>query len=593
MTNLPISNPTPISRETLYSYLSRLAATWRTDALAGWADLDRGTMAELLSWTGVRAGNVRMEFRGELYVSRALRNPVMRGCPVCLREDAARASGPAHAAMVLRGDWQFREVTLCIRHGHPLVPLWQATAPKDRFDIGARLQEIAADILSGALDQPCRPASAYDLWLDRRLEDGTDDTWLKDHPVFVVTTLCRMLGQALMGEDSPEDDSVSGNIHAAGFGVLVAGEAAIRAALDQIAENSTGAWDEPKKAFGPLYSRLNRDYLNDPGFDLFRKILRECILDNWPLGPGDMVLGEAVQERRLHSLLTAEKEIGIGATVLEHFLSEAGAIRSDDPRPFGRRLFEARTYAELLAEIPTLVGPIAMRTAMGATRGELSALSEAGVLTPRTRVETVKKPWRISDGLALVAELSAHSIPVADEDQAWTNLLAVRKYRAVSLPALIEAIRDGRLKVGQRVGVPGFHGIVVLKSEVDMIAAPFQAVRDQVIEEIPGNMAVAEFGRSVGLRDSRAFQAMIKAGHVSAYQIINPRTGRPQYRMTPDDMAAFHRRFVTLTTLSAETGEHRNTLKGLLAARRITPFSPKGQDFGAVYLRGEVVGAVG
>jgi hypothetical protein len=214
-------------------------------------------------------------------------------------------------------------------------------------------------------------------------------------------------------------------------------------------------------------------------------------------------------------------------------------------------------------------------------------------LTPRTRFETVKKPWRISDGLALVAELSAHSIPVADEDQAWTNLLAVRKYRAVSLPALIEAIRDGRLKVGQRVGVPGFHGIVVLKSEVDMIAAPFQAVRDQVIEEIPGNMAVAEFGRSVGLRDSRAFQAMIKAGHVSAYQIINPRTGRPQYRMTPDDMAAFHRRFVTLTTLSAETGEHRNTLKGLLAARRITPFSPKGQDFGAVYLRGEVVGAVG
>lgn len=442
MTNLLISNPTPISRETLYSYLSRLAATWRTEALdlaydmgapfkrllnqdeeafgalAGWADLDPGVMAELLSWTGVRAGNVRMEFRGELYVSRALRNPVMRGCPVCLREDAAGASGPAHAAMVLRGDWQFREVTLCIRHGHPLVPLWQATAPKDRFDIGARLQEIAADILSGALDQPSRPASAYDLWLDRRLEDGTDDTWLKNHPVFVVTTLCRMLGQTLLGEDSPEDDNVSGSIHAVGFGVLVAGEAAIRAALDQIAENSTGAWDEPKKAFGPLYSRLNRDYLNDPGFDLFRKILRECILDNWPLGPGDMVLGEAVQERRLHSLLTAEKEIGIGATVLEHFLSEAGAIRSDDPRPFGRRLFEARTYAELLAEIPTLVGPIAMRTAMGATRGELSALSEAGVLTPRTRVETVKKPWRISDGLALVAELSAHSIPVADEDQA-------------------------------------------------------------------------------------------------------------------------------------------------------------------------------
>ena len=218
MTNLPVSNPTPIPRETLYSYLSRMAATWRTaapdlaydmgapfrrllnqdeeafDALAGWADLGTDVMAELLSWTGVRAGNVRMEFRGELYVSRALRNPVMRGCPVCLRKDAAGAPGPAHAAMAMRGDWQLREVTLCLRHGHPLVPLWQATDPKDRFDIGARLQGIAADILSGALDQPTRAPSAYDLWLDRRLEDGSDDTWLKDHPVFVVTTLCRMLG---------------------------------------------------------------------------------------------------------------------------------------------------------------------------------------------------------------------------------------------------------------------------------------------------------------------------------------------------------------------------------------------------------------
>jgi hypothetical protein len=58
--------------------------------------------------------------------------------------------------------------------------------------------------------------------------------------------------------------------------------------------------------------------------------------------------------------------------------------------------------------------------------------------------------------------------------------------------------------------------------------------------------------------------------------------------MKPQDMAAFHLRFLTLTTLSAETGQHRNTLKGLLAARRISPFAPDGQDFGAVYLRADV-----
>ena len=234
-----------------------------------------------------------------------------------------------------------------------------------------------------------------------------------------------------------------------------------------------------------------------------------------------------------------------------------------------------------------------MRNAMGATRMELEALTEAGVLTPRTRVQKVKKPWRLSDGVALVAELSDGAIAVEDEDKDWETLLLAYRRSGVALEDLIRNIRNERLTVGKMAGVPGFHGIVVPKSEVDILAAPLQVTRDEALEEVPGSMAAAEFGRSVGLRDGGVFQAMIEAGHVSAYQIINPRTGRLQHRMTPEDMAAFHRRFVTLTTLSAETGQHRNTLKGLLAAGRITPFSPEGQDFGAVYLRENVIGLMG
>jgi hypothetical protein len=43
---------------------------------------------------------------------------------------------------------------------------------------------------------------------------------------------------------------------------------------------------------------------------------------------------------------------------------------------------------------------------------------------------------------------------------------------------------------------------------------------------------------------------------------------------------------VTLTTLAAETGKHRNTLRGLLA--RLARFTPEGHDFGPVYLRSDV-----
>lgn len=113
MSNQRIANPLPAQREPLYSYLSRIAATWRAtvpdlaydiggafkrlleqdreaiEDFTSWVGLTTDQKNELLSWTAMRAGEIRMVFRGELFMSRAIVNPVMRGCPICLREDAS------------------------------------------------------------------------------------------------------------------------------------------------------------------------------------------------------------------------------------------------------------------------------------------------------------------------------------------------------------------------------------------------------------------------------------------------------------------------------------------------------------------------
>lgn len=609
---LPITNPPPAPRETVFSYLSRLAATWRTDpatlarhmgsqfrrfievdpaaiaSLVEWARLDPGQVQDLLSWTGVRAGNVRMEFRGERFVSRALRNPVMRGCPVCLRDDAAGHDGPPAAAMAMRGDWQLREACVCIRHRHPLVELWRADKPTDRHDIAARLSEIETDILSGALDRPAELPSGYDLWLDGRLQGGRDETWLEDQPLFAVTTFCRLLGVALRPAHLRNAHRADGADCAAGFDIARRGESAIRAALDQIAASARGQLTTPGKTFGPLYLGLAQDYLREPGFARFGRILRACILDHWPIAPGETLIGEVVAERRLHSVATAAREAGVGVGVIEQFLIEAGALPDGDDRPSSHEVFEARPYAELLAEIPTLVGPEAMREAMGATKTELAALEEEGLLVPRTRVTKVKNPWRILDGLSFVADLAANATSVAEDDTGWETLLLARKRTQVSLVDLIAAIRDARLIVGQTVGVAGFHGLVLRMPDVDKL--PPSRVRAKAPDNVAaaGMTSAARFGRSVGLRDEGSFLALIEAGHVPAVQMVNPATGRPQFYLSPDHIAAFHRRFVTLTTLAVETGRHRNTLRGQLAAGGVAHFAWDGRSFGPVYLREEV-----
>ena len=454
-------------------------------------------------------------------------------------------------------------------------------------------REILGDILSGALDRPETSPSSYDLWLDGRLQDGRDDTWFKGQPLYAATTFCRLLGQALLREDRTGEDGPRGAVHAAGFDVARRGETDIRKALDRLAASAAGPLDEPAKAFGSLYSGLARDYLGEDGFDPYRRILRECVLDHWPIAPWDVLLGEVVAERRLHSLVSASKEIGVGAQVIGHFLIEAGALPEQDVRPPSRRVFDARAHSALLAEIPTLVGPIAMREAMGATRQELVALEEEGILVPRTRVAKVKNPWRIPDGVTFVAGLGAGAVPVAKDDAAWETLLLARQRTDVGLADLIGTIREGRLAVGRRAGVPGFHGIVVRKRDVDDLALTLGTAESSDEDDPSGSISAAEFGRSVGLRDLGKFLALIEAGHVPATKSRNPRTGRVQYLLTADDVSSFHERFVTLTTLSLETGRHRNTLRKIVAAPRVSRFAPDGRDFGPVYPRAEAVAALG
>jgi hypothetical protein len=126
----------------------------------------------------------------------------------------------------------------------------------------------------------------------------------------------------------------------AGFSVLAEGEDSLRAALRQQAESAGGNHFAPHQIFGKFYAALG-DYLSDIQFTPFRTILRECILETWPISAGDVVLGETVTERILHTPTTAAKETGLGIRLVEQFLIDAGAIPANGDRPSARRTFDA------------------------------------------------------------------------------------------------------------------------------------------------------------------------------------------------------------------------------------------------------------
>jgi len=469
---LPL-RPNPNHRETLPSFLSRFAAINGVGAadfaldmgfslkrVVGLEDkaisrlstiggLSPKQLEELISWTGRSAGDVTKAFRGEVFGSRALWNPIFRGCPVCLREDAEAAPDRPLTRMTMRGDWQLRDVGICVRHNHPMIPLWKHARPTERYDISSRLTEILPDILDGTLELPRVKPSAYDLWLDDRLVSGQDDTWLADQSLYAATTFCKLLGTELLRlkqhSDNNEDERQC-SAHALGFHVASSGPATIKSAFDDLAFLATGHGDEPKKAFGEIFVKLSRDYIHLEAFTPFRALLRECIVGVWPVAAGQVLLGVAQDRRELHSIYSAADETGISAFLLEQLLINAGAIASDDVRPISRKTFDAEIYAKLLtdlaAEIPTLVGPIELRTAMGATRQQLTSLAKDGVLIPRIDIPTFKFPWRMKDGLALVNELNALAVPAEVSDQRWEAIQQAKKRSGISIGSIIAEIRN-------------------------------------------------------------------------------------------------------------------------------------------------------
>lgn len=346
--------------------------------------------------------------------------------------------------------------------------------------------------------------------------------------------------------------------------------------MDRLVATASGCKDAARKAFGELYAQLARLYAGEAGFDPFRRILRDCILDTWPIASGKMILGEVLDEHRSHSITSVCEELGAKRDI-EAILEDLGVLEPNDPRPDSRRVFDARRHARLLEEIAALVGLRALRPAMGVSRAELEALIKDEVIRPFTNVPSVKTRWRLAAGLAPVEELQAPSVPVRAGAPGWEPILRARRRKRIGSDAIIAAIRNGHLVAGRSPEREGFGGIVVREDEINRLVAAQAPAH--------GPVPAATFGVSVGIKHKGRFLALIAAGHTPATRMRHPQTGRVGLYMSEADIAAFHRRFTTFKVLRRERGGHSKTLRTRLKVARVPRFSPGGADFGLLYLR--------
>jgi len=544
-------------------------------------------MEELVSWTGRPAGDIRIQYRREFIPSRALRSPVIRGCPLCLLADIEAQPSAPLKAMTYRGNWQLAYTKVCTLHGHPLVPLWEEKTPSKRCDFQARFSDLLGAPVLAYPTTSSYQVTAYDHWLHQRLQTGKDETWFQAHTIFAASRLCLHIGQQIIrhniagpfrteGEERPE---------VVGFNALREEPSRLPEVLNALAAAASDPGNGPKKAFGALHPMLNRDYADADEFAEFRNILSACIPNNWPHAPGDVVLGHVVKERRIHSVASAAKEIGVWEELLDRVLTENGAFCDGDQRPPTRKTFDAIRFNDLIQDIPRWAGPKAICKTLGATKNQFQRLVEQGLLTPTIRDPKVQARWRPRQAQDLLETLINASVAIPQDAAGWIPLHNAGGQVQGGLKRLIDEIIAGTLPLGYRSDQRGYRSLRVPKAKV----IAFSANRPKTVA-FECLTAVA-YARSIGFRQKGAFLAFVQDGHSTATLVEHPNTNQLTYIMTDEDINAFKAHFTTITILSAETGLHRNTVRHALKVAGIHPFSQSGRDYGGIYVREDAVQA--
>lgn len=597
--------PTHSPGETATSLISRVAASFDVDArsfcnhkgtsfvrvIAGDPQVFEtlrqfGTALpdSLLDWSPVRKRSRTQSFRTHEFPSKVLQAPQVRGCPICLRLDAEAANEPAHISMKMRGLWLAPHVTLCLTHKHPLIPLWYDTSPISRYDSAAHLKSLAPHILSGDLEQEGREETDFDLWIEGRLRGELGSKWLDEFQLNAAANFCFMLGNTLLRHEGITPyfilKSDHWSLYQMGFEIAGQGPDKVKEALREVQALPGNPCDGPKKIFPVLYERLAFGHAGNGAYRPFQDLLRQHMLETWPLGVGDELLGQPVTERRIHSVLTAARATGIDQRRLRKMLVATGTVR--DAHSGLSDAWEIFDAAKAKPELDTLTGFIdakAYATSISATRSQFELLVKSEILSPSIKDTKVKAVWDPAEGHALLESLLKNAVQISQARHPWVHLAKSAQRLKIEPGPIIKAIQNGQIThIGNLAGSAGYASIHVNHEEVVRILATPH----------PDAKSIESFAKAVGINQPSRMRRLIMNGHTPFTVMENPSTKAQQHYLTEDDAAAFHSKFMTLRTIAQTYGRSWQSAGAELKASGVTPFSPDGRTYGNLFLRGEV-----
>lgn len=448
------------ANETHLSFAARLAATHIHDRLGPFlndlgitqADFLRGerssvellceragvSSADVLANTPVSVGKGRYSLRGEIISSDMLSNPRTNFCPACLLSDDAAGLPPSQARLG-RLAWLLRPVRTCPFHHIGLESRLPQKRSGHLYEIGVVVPEHGEALQDLVLAAPRRPVSSLQRYTVSRLEGVRGPQWLDSQSLEQAVRTTELLGALIefgagrkVSEFTAEEWEKAS---AAGFEFTSRGEAGIRDALYQVQHTfrETGRQPRHRNVFGRLYEVLCSKKTAKEMGDI-KRIVREHIFDTVAVPAGESVLGEHLEERRLHTVASLAKEARLHPKTLGYVLMAKGLVKAEDLTG----AFDAHAGKAVAASVRRLVHVISLPETLNCSRPQADSLLDERILE------------QISTGGAGAPGRTQKAVD-ASEIEGLLTTLEMRSVTAASVPTGMVTIS----KAAEKVKAPG------------------------------------------------------------------------------------------------------------------------------------------
>jgi hypothetical protein len=540
--------------------------------------------AALAAHSFIRGKKHAFEHRGERLVRNALRRSWVHVCPACLIGDIRNDPTLApKLAVYHRSTWLIGAIKTCAIHDIGLVRITADLAPKNLHDFSHHAEPAVPHLDQLAEQAPRRRPSGLETYALSRLDGARGFPFLDSLDLFAAIRTCEMIGAVeTFGRTAnlkrlADDDWWRAG--AAGFDIAAGGPPAIGEFLTRLQHTypyGRGGNEGPQALFGRLYQFLEFG-AEDRAYDHVRAVVGRHIRDHLPVGPGDLVFGSPVLERTLHSVRSLSLESGLHPKRLKKVLRAAGIIGDDQMgRTYQNAVFGSDRASSVIRQAKGALSLVKAGKYLNAPRAQAERLAKNRFIVPFLPAKAFSgaDQYAIADLDYFRRRLLDGAHPVRKPKSGHATIPAAAKRACCSAAAIVRLILDRKLDwVGRQVGIGGYLSALV---DVDEIRA-------NVRGEDHGGLTPRQVASLMETND-KVVSALIATGDLTSSTVINPLNRCPQTIVSPEELAKFQKKYVSLFVLAKERHRHIKAVKNDLDAAGVEPaFKPK--EIGATFYR--------